>query len=459
MTKFPTDNRPKYVAIAEGLAADIRAGRLPPGGRLPTQRALADEVGVTVGTVTRAYALLRQQGLIVGEVGRGTFVRPVHRGGASSDIPSPTDHVALDLSVNTPTLTPLHGSLRAALEALPAAASLDALLQYPGEATMTGHRRLLARWIQHAAGLETSAEQVVLTLGAQHAMLVALSTLAEPGQRIACPELVFPGLKALARYLRLRLHPVALDEQGLSIDSLEEAVRAGARVLYCTPTLQNPTGLTWTARRRAEVVALARERDLTVIEDDTYGFLCDPPPRALCADLPEQGVHLSSLSKVLAPGLRVGAIRAPARAVEALRATVMTTTLTPSTVTLNLAAGLLAPGPLARTLALRRAEQAERSALARAALGPWIPSNADPRSPHLWLPLPEPWRAAELCAHAAERGVRVASPEPFTVGQRAAPQAVRISLCAAPTVQALADALDLLRGLLRNPPGPSRLRI
>src|SRR5262245_10292879 len=158
---------PTYRQVADALSRDIRSGRLRPGDRLPPQRDLASTIGVTVGTVTRAYQLAARQGLIGGEVGRGTHVRP---------LPGPDDGTPLDLSQNA---LPPHAhvaELAGRLEIGPDA-NRTSLLEYPPRAGREHHRAIGAQWIARRQ-LHVAPAQVLVTVGAQHALCIALATIA-----------------------------------------------------------------------------------------------------------------------------------------------------------------------------------------------------------------------------------------------------------------------------------------
>ena len=305
------DASPRYRAIADQLGRDIASGNLAAGARLPTHRALATQIGVTVGTVSRAYAEAARLGLISGEVGRGTFVREQPLSETPFDIPDDEREALIDLSRNVPDPSAAAAPLREALAALTRSAELVDLLDYLPSAGSARHRAAGASWVGRS-GLATNADEIVVTGGAQHAMWLALATLAKPGDTVLAAELTYPGLIGLTRLLRLRLEGLALDEEGIRPDALEAACRAHApRVLYCIPTNQNPTAAVMSEGRRREIAAIAQRYDLALIEDDICGFLQADAPLSLSSFAPEQSFYVTSLSKCIAPGLRVGFLRAP----------------------------------------------------------------------------------------------------------------------------------------------------
>ncbi|MBZ4401402.1 PLP-dependent aminotransferase family protein [Myxococcus sp. AS-1-15] len=450
---------PLYRVIADALGADIEEGRLAPGTRLPTHRELAEKVGVTVGTVTRAYAEAERRGLIGGEVGRGTFVR--HRD-TPRHLPSPApdegDDALVELGLNwpaTPSGDPAGTAFAKTLDAVQRSPRVAELLEYAPHLGHLSHREAGAEWMSRF-GLDVSPARVMVCSGGQHAMEVALNVLTRPGDTVLCEALTYPGLKVLASRLHLRLQGVAMDAQGLVPEALEAACRGGAKVLFCLPNLQNPTGAVMSEERRRRIAAVARKHGLSVVEDDAYGLLLDKRPPPLCALLPESGWFIAGVSKLLAPGLRIGYLAAPEGpgterlAEEAALASRMTPALTA-----ELAARWVNDGTADELVTRRRREARERLELAKEILGDRlrrIPANHV--TYHLWLELPGGFRAEPFTSQARRRGVSVTPAEVFSVGPATAPAAVRLCLGAPRTRAALEKGLQRLKDTLEGGPEP-----
>lgn len=445
---------PLYRAIATALADDIAAGHLTPGTRLPTHRDLAWDLKVTVGTITRAYQEAERLGLIGGEVGRGTFVRDPRRA-----LDPVSDHSGLlamgnliDLSVNATALWGDAPALAAATAAVAQQPDLPALMSYQ---TPMGHPRLrasIASWLADSAGLETGHEQILLAAGGQGAMHAALAAVTRPGDALLVEQLTYPGIRALALHLGLRLVPVAMDGEGLLPDALEQAARShGAHVLYCMPTLQNPTTTTLPLERRKALVEIARRIGLTLIEDDVYGFLKSSPLPTLASLGPEVTLHVSSVSKSLFPGLRTGYVVAPRPLLDRLATVLRATLLTPAHLGMVVAAELIDSGEAARIAERRRQMVAERQALARVILDGGRLAGSDPDVTHLWLPLPDHVRREDLVRVALERGVKITPADAFSPGKGDIANAVRICLLGVEQVQTLEQGLDILASLIEHP--------
>ena len=265
-------NGPRYLAIADALAEDVTAGVLEPGTRLPTHRDLAYRLGVTVGTVSRAYAEADRRGLISGEVGRGTFVGN-HSKASRLAVPSEESNGVVDLSLNLPAYTSGDIELSRTLAEISRDGGLLPLLDYQPDVGLPHHRVAGAEWLAHL-GVPAEANRIIVTNGAQHGMAVTFLAVARPGDVVLTEALTYPGMKELANQFGLRLHGVAMDGEGMRTDAFAEACRTLApKALYTTPTLQNPTAVLMGEQRRREIVAIAREHNVTIVEDDVYGFL------------------------------------------------------------------------------------------------------------------------------------------------------------------------------------------
>jgi DNA-binding transcriptional MocR family regulator len=233
---------PRYRAIAEALADDVRRGALTAGARLPTHRDLAWRLKVTVGTVSRAYAEAERRGLISGEVGRGTFVRALAAPPALRLHDAAPDADFIDLGVHRPRAEGEAPLLAEALRQLADTPELAQLMEYQPHAGRDAERAAGAAWIERSGGLAAAPEQVVVTASGQHAMAAILAAIAEPGDSLAVEALTYPGIRAIASLLHLKIVPIALDEHGIVPEALEAACRAGRlRALYALPTLHNPT--------------------------------------------------------------------------------------------------------------------------------------------------------------------------------------------------------------------------
>jgi DNA-binding transcriptional MocR family regulator len=443
---------PRYRAIAEALAEDVRRGALAAGARLPTHRDLAWRLKVTVGTVSRAYAEAERRGLIAGEVGRGTFVRlPVlpplrfHAEPPSADF--------IDLSVHRPRAADEATLLAEALRQLAGAGELAALMEYQPHAGRAAERAAGARWIERSGGLAASPGQVVVTASGQHAMATILAAVTEPGDTLAVEALTYPGIRAAASLFHLKVVPLALDEHGLVPAALAAACRNGrVRAAYVLPTLHNPTTAVMPLERRRALAEVAMRHEVMLIEDDVYGFLLEAPLPPLASLAPQHAFYLTSTSKSFVPALRVGYAHCPAAFVERVADAIRATTYTAPPLMARIASRWIEDGTGERLVAEKRAEAARRQALARRFFAEQT-YRTHPAAAHLWLTLPEPWRAEEFAAAVRHRGVGVTPAAAFAAG-RHIPNAVRVCIGAPASLAELERGLERLVEVLAVAPQP-----
>jgi DNA-binding transcriptional MocR family regulator len=221
------------------------------------------------------------------------------------------------------------------------------------------------------------------------------------------------------------------------------------------PTAQNPTASVMSDQRRRRIADIARMNRLAVIEDDTYGFFAPDAPPPITAHLEHLGFYVTTLSKSVAPGVRIGFLRAPRSSIPRLTNAMMATTWMVSPITAEIAAAWIEDGAADAAVQWRRREARARCDLAAKILGRKIAREISVWALHFWMPLPAPWRADELVREARMRGVILSPPELFVVGRASAPHAIRICLGATRDRETLKRGLSMVADLLGNAPLPS----
>lgn len=442
---------PRYAAIVDALSDDIGAGRLRRGDQLPTHRELADRLGVSIGTVTRAYAAAERRGLVRGEIGRGTFVvgRTADDYGATDFGVKPTGVV--DLAVTFP-LEGLDPDLRSVLRDLARRPELPELLHYQSNAGMWRHRVAGAEWVSRF-GVETSPENVLVCAGTQHALNVALTTMASAGDTVFVEELTYPGVRALANLLELKLVGLPTDDDGLIPDAFESACRQRrAKALFTMPTIHNPLTSTIPETRRREIAAIASRHGVAVVEDAIHHLLAKDPPPPLSVFAPEVSYFIGAVSKVVTGGLRVSYLVPPPDMVDQLTQAVWATNWMTAPLCAEIVTTWIKDGTADDAVRRKRTEAHERVEMARDILSGYR-LRSDDYGHHVWLELPERWEsAAQFSAESRRRGVAVAPAELFTVGGKP-PKAVRLSLSAPRDRETLSRALQKVAQTLSSTPG------
>ena len=454
-----TADRRTADSLAAAVATDIAAGRLRPGDRLPPQREFARRHGVAVSTAARTYRELVRRGLVVGEIGRGTFVRGASANGGAAG-PGVTGARAgapsgvgarVDLERNFPTVPGQAALMARGLSRMLRPDVFTEALR-PARPEGTPAARAAAAALLTRAGW--APERLLFAGNGRQAIAAGIAALVPAGERLGVEALTYPVVRGIAARLGVALVPLPMDEAGLLPEALAAAHRKGpVRAVYLQPTLHNPLGVTMPPSRRAALAEVLREIDGYAVEDDIYGFLYDESPAgapALAALAPERTILVDSLSKRLAPGLTVGFVGAPTGLADRLATALRTGAWTTSRFALDAATQWLTDGTVEQVAAAKRRDADERQQLVREALGDFT-VHAGPGAYHCWWELPAPWRADMFVAAAARQGIAVTPGAAFAAGAGHAPNAVRLAL-APPDHAELAAALTVLAGLARNGP-------
>ena len=443
---------PKYLALAHALRDAVRLGELAEGQRLPTVRDLAWRLGMTPGTVARAYQMATQEGLLSGEVGRGTFVAAKSAQAAGKPVLYlEPDGDVVDL--RSPEL-PDVGQSAAFARALRGMADRMGpdWLTYPSQQAEAPLRAAVQGWLSDRMMGPLSADDIVLVNGGQNAIGLVFQHLVQNDRPVVLLEdLAYPGIRHAASLVRAEAVGLEMDSQGLRPDALDAACRKhAARVLCLTPQAQNPTAVCMGPERRAEIAAVARAHDLQILEDDCYSVIGSalPQVRALA---PERTWYVGSLSKSVSASLRFGYIVCPPGQGEAGRMTARHAFFALGRPVADLCLDLLNSGA---------AEQIRRDVLGYLtprlqtvvnALGSYDISW-QPGLPFVWLRLPKGWRASSFARRAEAEGVLLRSADLYALNHGRAPNAVRLAIsCSVPRARFDAGIATLAR-LLANPP-------
>ena len=432
----------EYLKLADTIAAEIADGTLRPGDRLPPQRNFAYARKIAVSTASRVYAELLRRGLVVGEVGRGTFVSGDVRRGVAA--PSEPRGIRIDLEFNYPMLPDQTALIAKSLEGLERPAALDAALRQATSVGTPAIRSVAAAFLSQGAW-SPAPEQLVFTGNGRQSIAAALAAVVPTGGRCGVEALTYPFIKGIAARLGISLVPLAMDEGGVRPDSVQKAHReAHLSALYLQPAIQNPLAMTMNLARRADLLRVVEQLALPIIEDNVYGFLEDEPPLAVLA--PESCIVIDSLSKRVAPGLTLGFIVPPRRLRESVMASVRSGGWTASGFAFAAAQRMIGDGTVAELARLKRLDARARQTLAADRLS-GFEIRTNEKCYHLWLMLPAHWRSQTFVAAAARRDIALTPSTTFAVTPGHAPNAVRLAL-AAPTMDQLDTGLRTMVAML-----------
>jgi DNA-binding transcriptional MocR family regulator len=445
---------PVYRRIVEALNADIASGRLHRGQQLPTHRALAKALGIDLTTVTRAYAEAQQRGLTEARVGRGTFVAEsmAHVRHAAAGQPQ------FDLSMNLPPQpmeADLEGRLTRGIAAIQREVGFSAHLNYREPEGSEAEREIAAGWLR-ARVPDARGDRLVICPGTQNALFNLLIALTSPGDVVLTETLTYPGIKAAAAYTGVRLVGVPIDKEGILPDALHSACRQHApKAVYLIPTIHNPTTATMSLARRQEVAAILRANDVLLLEDDAYGML-DPTAVPIASLIPERTYFAASLSKCIAPGLRVSFLMTPdPDSAGLLSAALRASVQMPAFLMVALVTRWIKDGSADAIIGAIRAEAAARQKLAAEVLGRHGFSR-HPNGHHIWIPLPRNWSRSEFASHVQWQGLAIVTAETFSV-EESPPNAIRVSLGAAASRAELVRALEILSTALKSSAARTRV--
>jgi 2-aminoadipate transaminase len=453
---------PLYRQLFDEIRRAILAGLVTRGEKLPATREMAGLLGLNRATVSSAYELLESEGLISGQVGRGSFVTGGAGGGldwerlldesgvmaAGPAIPTGRDMVSFATSRPGDDLFPLE-AFRESCQAVLRRGDLADILQLgsPG-----GYEPLRRRLLEDARreGVAHPDDDLIVTNGCQQALDLLARVLVRRGDTVLVEDPVYPGLKTVFAQLGAELAGVPVGDDGLDVERARQALERGqARLLVLTSNFQNPTGATMPLAARRALVAVAGARGVPVVENDAYGDLRyegEPLPALKRLDTTGAAVLVRSFSKVSFPGLRVGWVIARRPLIERLRQAKQNADLHTDHLAQAVLLEFLESGRLETHRAGVLRAGAERLRATLAACARYLPAGTRFTHPqggmNLWVRLPEPLDASELLGRALREGVAYLPGRYFAVA-RQEPGALRLSF-AGLTPQAIGRGIEIL---------------
>lgn len=415
--KLPNDGKPKYLAIADALSDDIKAGILMVGSRLPPQRQLATKLRIDFTTVTRAYAEAQKRGIVESQVGRGTFVAQSALEDRKVD---PERAAAEDLTMNMPpepTDSALIKEMQNGLNYV--STNLLDLLRYQSSLGGEKDKIVASSWLS-LRGMVPKLERVAITPGAHATMTAILSMLTKQGDCILCENVTYPGIRKIARRMGIKLIGIEMDDEGILPDALGKAIKEHKpKALYLNPTLHNPTTLTMTTDRRIAISQIINKHQLPLIEDDAYGFIPDKAPAPIAVLSPEYTWHIGGLAKCIGAGLRLAYTVTPsAQHTLSLGQVIKTISVMPPPISMALATFWIEDGTADHIRRFIRSETAIRQKMAADAFD-GLEFKSSENAFNIWLRLPEGAARADIIANMAGRHIGITPSDAFTISGQA----------------------------------------
>lgn len=437
---FPLDRdseEPLYRQLIRQIKSQIDSGHLPIGTRLPASRELAEQINISRISVVNAYAELRAEGYLSAHAGRGTFVSkdsgnaPLRQANAAHHAPDTEglgDYSLRDmmrLARKTGMINFSHGSpppdfypiqhLRDAINHVLERDGVNAL----GYEAPEGYAPLRATVRDYVSGLgiRCSAENVLITGGAQQAIDLVVQSLMGEGDTLVTSNPTYLGIVDIARARRVNVHAIPQDQDGIRIDLLENYLLENKpRLIYVMPSFHNPTGIVMPLHKRRQLLNLASEHGVPILEDAVYHELrFEGENVPLLKELDDRGVvlHVSAFTKIMLPGLRIGYVIANSRHLERLSRVKFAADISTSGLNQRAMHLMIQRGILAHQLERNNRELHRRRDAAIEAARKYFPEGTTWNHPegglYLWVRFPSSGAtAAELFIQAVQKGVSFA---------------------------------------------------
>lgn len=443
--------RPVYVALTKQLRADIAAGVLLPGTKLPPQRELADFLELNLSTVSKAYKLSEEQGLTYGVVGKGTFV--AQNATKSNIIAKTSSSGIIDLGLVS-AFDSCNKMMLPVIRDVAQQKNLAELLNYDAPTGMAAHKQAGAFYLRQFGFTDIDTNNMAIVSGGQNAVTVTLLGMFQPGARIAVDFFTYANFIEIAKMARVKLVPIGGDEAGMRADELAAACRSQEIAgIYLMPEGNNPTGVRISGQRRQALADVIKRAGLTLIEDDYQGFLklgLTPVLPKMSQLVPDSSVYICSMTKPLAVGLRIAYLVFAESFRTRLMGALMNVNMKTSAIDSEFVARAIISGTAQHVIQskIRLAEQSN------ARFDTIFPNQApagDQRQLFRWLPLrKQDGTGREFERRGLTAGVRFYHSDRFLVGPESTQKFIRVSLSSVRSLAELEEGLRRLRRLLNE---------
>ncbi|MFD4706486.1 PLP-dependent aminotransferase family protein [Gottfriedia sp. NPDC058432] len=438
-----TLKRPFYNSIALQLEQDILNGFLAPGTKLPPQRELADFLDLNFTTITRAYKICEIKGLIYAITGSGTFVAP----NAAHSITISTDKTANSIDLGfVASFEQTNSIVTEAIQKVVSKSYLDQLLNYNDPTGIPHHKAAALNWME-AFGIKAAQDNLAIVSGTQNALVIALASLFEPGNRIATDFYTFSNFIELAKTLHIQLIPIHSDQFGMLPDELEkQCSQLNIHGIFLMPSCSNPTTIMISDFRKLELASVIRKHRLILIEDDIHAFITagviSDYKQPMYNLLPEQSVYICGTSKSICSGLRVAYLVFGDTLREKILKAIFNLNVKTSSLDVEVITELILSGK-AHEIVQQKKQLAET---VNKIYTSYFPVNkfGHPLSFYRWLPIHGNSTGVNLEADLKKLGVRVFHSDRFLSGQSSSEKYLRIALSSTHSLDDLDSGLNVL---------------
>lgn len=441
------NDNPIYLTLASTMEEDIKSGVLLPGTKLPPQRELADYLDINLSTVTRAFKLCEKKGLICGVVGKGTFI--------SQDAAAEKVFIKNDSTkpiIEMGAIMP-HASSNQIITQFIHKLTQDPdsykLFQYSFNEQDSFEKASAIKWLEKA-GLFTMQNRLLFSSGGQNAIMGILSALFSPGDKIGTDPTTYPGFKLAASILGIQVVPLYKPNEEISREKLIAILKTERiKGLYVIPDFHNPTAITMSIKNRQMIAEVANEQKILVIEDAINTMLHPNPLHPIAFYNRTDIIYISSISKVLAPGFRLGIIDCPPRFKTAIYESLYAMNISVSQFLLHLFARLVSSY---EDEAIRKSRQDEIQKRNKYINEYFLETEllGDIYSPHRYLLLPDNINASAFEAQALKKGVQIYAIDRFIVGAKPSLPSIRIAITAPNSWEDFQKGVSIIYNLYKN---------
>lgn len=441
------NNRPVYQALAKQLEDDILTGVLLPGTKLPPQRELADYLNLNLSTISKAFKMCGLKGLLSSSVGSGTFVAYDALSNAYLLEDTKPKHL-IEMGATLPD-NDSYKPLQLQLKNMVQETDFEKWFGYGRAGDSLWQKDAAVKFIKRG-GFETTVEHILFANGGQNAITAILASLYKAGDRIGANTHTYPGLKTVASMFGIQIVPIKAENHMMSSSAFEDTCKnEHIKGIYLIPDYHNPTACCMSVENRKEIAAIARMYNKIIIEDATYNLHHPKPLPAIASFAPEQTIYIASLSKSIAPGLRLAYLSVPIQFKELISKALYNLNISVSSLLSELAARTIVSNQFEDLIEAHRTEAIRRNKMVDQYFADYTCLGAE-IGIFRWLLLPGTITGAQFELLAAQQGVQVYAAERFVVGNSCPDRAVRVAVCAPETIEELERGLIILERLLKS---------
>lgn len=433
--------------LAKLLEEDIKNCKLNPGTKLPPQRELADFLDINLSTVTRAFKLCEEKGLICATIGKGTFVSSdVHIKNTMMDTLERGS--LIELGASHPTYEQNEYVVKTIQEIMNRPDSYK-LLEYKEVNGSSYQKSVVCKFLKEEYKLPCNEEDILFAAGGQNALCSILLSLFNSGDKIGVDPLIYAGLKTSANMCKIKLISIGSDEEGMSAKSLDTICKNEKLTgIYLINDIHNPTTKTMSEKRREEIRKISQKHNLLIIEDGIHRLLLDNLSKTLY-EISHNTIYIASMSKIICPGLRVGMIITPQKYKKDIQFALYNMNVMVSNLQIEALCSIINNQVYKSIINERKETIKNRMKIAEYILNK-SNCNYNKGGNLIWLKLPNNFNSKDFEVLCKEKGVQVYCSERFVVGNEDELSCIRLCITAPHNEEQLKKGLNIIVNLINR---------